>query len=55
MIEAIKNVTGVDFNTIETDEQAQKVAKELGIEVDPIKTSRGDIIAQIFDEKLKKH
>ncbi len=54
MIEAIKNATGVDFNTIETDEQAQKAAKEIGIEIDPIKTSRGDIIAQIFDEKVEE-
>ena len=26
----------------------------MGIEIDPIKTSRGDIIAQIFDEKVEE-
>lgn len=55
MIDAIKEVTGVDFHAIETDEQAQEAAKKLNVEIDPIKTSRGDIIVQIFDEKLKQH
>ena len=54
MIDAIKEVTGVDFHNITTDEEAQKVAKELNVELDPIKTSRGDVIAQIFDEKVEE-
>ena len=54
MIDAIKEVTSVDFNEIQTDEEAQKAAKEVGIEIDPIKTSRGDIIAQFFDEKVEE-
>lgn len=54
MIDAIKEVTGVDFHNITTDEEAQKVAKELHVELDPIKTSRGDVIAQIFDEKVEE-
>lgn len=54
MIDAIKEVTGVDFHIIKTDEEAQKAAKEAGIEIDPIKTSRGDIIAQFFDEKVEE-
>ena len=54
MIDAIKEVTGVDFNTIKTDEEALKVAKEHHIEIDPIKITRGDIIAQFFDEKVEE-
>ncbi len=54
MIDSIKEVTGVDFNTINTDEEAQKVAKDLGIELDPLKTTRGDIIAQVFDAKVEE-
>ncbi len=54
MIESIKEVTGIDFNNIETDEEAQEVAKKLNIEIDPIKTTRGDIIVQIFDEKVEE-
>ena len=54
MIDAICEVTGVDFNKITTDEEAQKVAKELNVELDPIKITRGDIITQIFDEKVEE-
>ncbi len=54
MIDAIKEVTGIDFHNIQTDEEAQKAAKEYGIEIDPIKTSRGDIIAQFFDAKVEE-
>ena len=54
MIYSIKEVTGVDFNTIETDEEAVKLAKERGLEVDPIKETRGDVIALFFDEYVEK-
>ena len=53
MTEIVKEVTGVDFNTIKTDEEAQEALKSLGIALDPIKQSRGDILAQIFDEKCE--
>ena len=53
MIEAIKNVTGVDFNTIETDEEAKKKAEELNVELDPLKLTRGDIINQVFEDKVE--
>lgn len=54
MIDAIKEVTGVDFNTITTDEEAQEAAKKAGVPVDPIKTTRGDIIAAFFDDKVEE-
>ena len=54
MIDSIKEVTGVDFNTVETDEEAQKIAKDLNIEINPIKTTRGDIIVQVFEEKVEE-
>ena len=54
MIDSIKEVTGVDFNTIETDEEAVKLAKERGLEVDPIKETRGDVISLFFDEYVEK-
>lgn len=54
MIDSIKEVTGVDFNTVETDEDAQKIAKDLNMEIDPIKTTRGDIIVQVFEEKVEE-
>lgn len=54
MTEIVKEVTDVDFNTIKTDEEAQEALKSLGIALDPIKQSRGDILAQIFDEKCEE-
>ena len=53
MTEIVKEVTGVDFNTIKTDEEAQEALKSLRIPLDPIKQSKGDILAQIFDEKCE--
>ena len=54
MIDIVKEKTGVDFNEIETDEQAQEAARKVGIEIDPIKPTRGDILAQFFDEKVEE-
>ena len=54
MIDAIKEQTGVDFNTIETDEEALEVAKKLEVEIDAIKTTRGEIINQIFEDKVEE-
>ncbi len=54
MIDSIKEVTGIDFNEIKTDEEAQNVLKDLKIEINPIKKTRGDIIAQVFDEKVEE-
>ena len=54
MIDAIKEVTGVDFNTIETDEEAKKVAEELHVELDELKLTRGEIINQVFEAKVEE-
>jgi Lysyl-tRNA synthetase (class II) len=42
MAEAVKKYTGVDFSVIDTDEEARKVAREKGLEVDD-KMTRGMI------------
>ncbi len=54
MIDSIKEVTGIDFNEIETDEEALKLAKERKLEVPEIKQTRGDIISIFFDEYVEK-
>ena len=54
MIEAIKEVTGVDFNEIESDEEAIKVAKEKGVEVEDSKKTRGYIINTFFEEFVEE-
>lgn len=53
MIDAVKKYSGVDFNEIKTDEEAVKAAKEKGLEIDPVKNTRGDIIALFFDEYVE--
>ena len=49
MIDSIKEATGVDFNTIKTDEEAQAIAKEKGVEYEEIKNTRGHIINEFFE------
>ena len=49
MIDAIKEVTGVDFNTIKTDEEAQAIAKEKHVEFEELKNTRGHIINEFFE------
>ena len=54
MIDAIKEYTGVDFNQIDTDEEAIKVAKEMGLEITP-DMKRGNVISEMFEEFCEKH
>ena len=49
MIECVKEYTGVDFDTIETDEEALEVAREKGIEIIP-GMRRGEVINAFFEE-----
>ena len=53
MIDSIKEACGVDFNTIETDEEAVAVAKERHIEIPAGKETRGHIISLFFDEYVE--
>ena len=50
MIDSIKEVTGIDFNTIETDEEAIAIAKEKHVEIEESKQTRGYIINAFFEE-----
>ena len=54
MIDAIKEVTGIDFNKIETDEEAQKLLEEKGLILEPGKETRGHIISQFFEEYVEE-
>ncbi len=49
MVDAVKKYAGVDFNEIETLEEAQKVAKEHHIQFEPHHL-KGDILNLFFDE-----
>jgi lysyl-tRNA synthetase class 2 len=51
MSDAIKEVTGVDFNKIITDEEAREAALNMGMDKDEIcKMNRGKILAEMFEE-----
>ena len=55
MIDSIKEVTGIDFNEIKTDEEAVALAKERKIIIpDTTKETRGDVISLFFDEYVEK-
>ena len=55
MIDSIKEVTGIDFNEIKTDEEAVALAKERGLEIpDKTKETRGDVISIFFDEYVEE-
>ena len=54
MIDSIKEVTGIDFNEINSDEEAIALAKERKIEIPSGKETRGHIISLFFDEYVEK-
>lgn len=54
MEEAIKEYAGVDFSTINTDEEARKIAKEKGLDIKADMT-RGQIISEMFEEFCEDH
>ena len=55
MIDSIKEVTGIDFNEINSDEEAVALAKEKNITIpDKTKETRGDVISLFFDEYVEK-
>ena len=55
MIDAVKQYSGVDFNNIQTDEEAVAIAKEKGIELTPATMTRGHIISLMFEEFCEEH
>ena len=54
MIDSIKEATGVDFNTINSDEEAVALAKERNLEIPKGKETRGNVISIFFDEYVEK-
>ena len=54
MIDSIKEACGVDFNEINSDEEAIALAKERNIEIPNGKETRGNIISLFFDEYVEK-
>ena len=54
MIDSIKEITGIDFNQINSNEEAVSLARERGLTVEQGKETRGDIISLFFDEYVEK-
>lgn len=56
MLESIKKYTGADFAATKTAEEAEALAKSIGIEFeeDAPKLSRGEIISLAFEEKVEE-
>ena len=51
MADAVKEITGVDFSKIDTDEEARAAAIEKGMDKDEVSGwTRGKIIAEMFEE-----
>ncbi|MFQ7110946.1 MAG: lysine--tRNA ligase [Anaerovoracaceae bacterium] len=51
MTDAVKEITGVDFRKIDTDEEARKAAIGYGMDEEEVKDmTRGKIIAEMFEE-----
>lgn len=53
MIQAVKKYTGLDFDTL-TDQTAADAAQKIGVAVDPKKTSWGNVLYQVFDQKVEE-
>lgn len=54
MIDAVKEYTGIDFNEIDTDEEAVKIAKSKGLEI-ASDMKRGNVISEMFEEFCEEH
>lgn len=54
MVDAVKKYTGIDFNEIETDEDARNKALSIGVEVTKDAT-KGSVLNEIFEEKVEEN
>ena len=54
MVDAVKEYAGVDFDAIETTEEAKALAKERGIEFEE-RHKKGDILNLFFEEYVEEH
>ncbi len=54
MVDAVKKYTGIDFNEIQTTEEAKKLADEKGIHYEA-RHKKGDILSLFFEEYVEEH
>lgn len=53
MVDIVTEITGINFDEIETDEEARKIAKEKGIKIEK-EEKKGDILSLFFEEFCEK-
>ncbi|MCP4922919.1 MAG: lysine--tRNA ligase [bacterium] len=54
ILDLVKEATEVDFSTIHQDEEARKIAKDLGVHVEK-KDTWGKVVLAIFEEKVESN
>lgn len=54
MADAVKKYTGADFTPITDDEEARKLAKSIGVHVEPTDTW-GKVLNAVFEDKVEEH
>ncbi len=54
MIDAVKQYTGIDMNSVSGDEEARRAAKAAGIEIEG-KETWGEVLSLLFEEKAEEH
>lgn len=54
MVDALKKYTGIDFDTIHTDEEAKALADEKGVHYEA-RHKKGDILNLLFEEFVEEH
>lgn len=54
MAEAVKEYLGVDFMSIDSDEEAVKAAKGLGVDMDKVEPTWGHALYECFDQKVEE-
>lgn len=52
MNDAVKEATGLDFNTVITDEEAREAARSVGVHVDD-DMPKGKVLSEVFEEKVE--
>jgi len=54
MVDAVKKYTGADYYQWESDEQARKRAKDLGVAV-PAVATKGMVLSELFEQKVEQN
>ena len=54
MVDAVKKYAGIDFDEIQTEEEAKALAKERGIAFEA-RHKKGDILSMFFEEYVEEH